>query len=216
MSCLELKVRIMAEKRFEFICVDFQKEFADVNGKYYCKGDSVNFIINTLIPFFVNKKIIINEIVSDYRQPRQSKSGSYCIPGDEGFESLIPQKIKKNDVWIKAMHNPTWVRKNGGMIEANPGLPFPNPDLFTKWLQNNIGFPSPNLEVVIFGETLDVCIYSLSQELYFRGYKVSVIFEATDPMNERLDYKETLAFYSGLTLYSSIINFEELCQRMTN
>ena len=68
----------------QFICVDFQKEFSDSRGKWFNKGDGVKFIKEQLIPYFKKNKIKINEIVSDYRQPRLGDRGIGCIPGTFG------------------------------------------------------------------------------------------------------------------------------------
>lgn len=199
----------MANKQYEFISVDYQVEFADPRGKFFCLGNSVSFINTILIPFLKENHIKINEIVSDYRQPRPTKSGNYCDPNDIGYMSLIPEEIKKS-VWVKAMHNPIWIRNNGGIKNASPGYPYPDPEGFTNWILGSIGKPSEDLEVILFGETMEVCVTSLAQELYHRGYRVNILYEATDPMNERLDLKDLMTKRSAITLYADIIRFDEL------
>lgn len=199
----------MTNKHYEFIAVDFQKEFADPQGKFYVLGSSISFINNILLPIFIDKKIMINEIVSDYRQPRPSHTGNYCDPNEPGYESMIPSEIKKSE-WVKAMHNPIWIRDNGGRANQIPGIPYPAPNAFNEWLVENIGLPHPDLEVIIFGLTLEVCVASVAQELYYRGYKAKIIYEASDPMNERLDLKDFMIERSPITLYAEFIHFCEL------
>ena len=152
---------------YNFICVDFQKEFTTAEGKWTNKGKSIDFIKNTLVPFLRERKIKINEIISDYRQPRPGDSGDGCYPGTEGYESEIPDDIKNTDVWIKCMNSPIWVRENVGIANTKSGLPYQDPNSFTKWLKFNIGEPSEDNKVILVGLTVDCCVLCTAQ-LTFR------------------------------------------------
>ena len=206
----------MEKIQIELVCVDFQNEFTDPKGRYYVQGTSVEFIKSTLIPYLKVKSILISEIISDYRQPRHSKSDSYCIPGEFGYLSNIPNEVKKPNSWIKSMHNPTWIRSNNHNESKNPHFPHPDPQAFTQWLNDHVGIATKDLRVVIFGETLDVCVYALAQELYHRGYNVYILYEATDPMFERHLYKHDIAYHSGLSVYATIIHFDDLKHMIDN
>lgn len=195
----------MGNNKIEFIAVDLQNEFTHPKGKYCSVGNSVKFIQSVLFPYLSNHHLKVNEVISDYRQPRHSKSGSYCIPGDFGYESIIPKELKKADIWVKSMHNPTWIRTQNDQ-SSFLDYPKPEPQQFSDWLKRNIG----GNDVIIFGETLDVCVYALAQELYYRGYRVYILYEATDPMNERLDHKDSIAYHTGLSVYAKLIHFDEM------
>lgn len=197
-------------KNISYISVDFQKDFTDVKGIWTIKGESVKFIKEVLIPYFQMNKIIVNEIISDYRLPRLGHKGKGCNPNEVGYESEIPNDIKNANPWIKCMHNPIWTRNNIGIKDVNPGVPYQDPVGFNNWLMKYIGNPSNDKVVVLFGETIDCCILAVAQELYFRGYVVKVIYEATDPMNERLEYKDFIAYHSSLNIYAEVINFQDL------
>lgn len=162
-----------------FICVDFQYDFADENGKNCIKGKSTEFIKQALIPFLRENKIKVNEIISDYRLPRGKSSNESCVPGTNGFESLLPQDIKNKDVLIKCAHNPIWTRKNIGIPNAKLGSIYQDPKRLDKWIQSVI--PNDCKTIILFGETMDCCIMNVSQELYFRGFDVKILYEATDP-----------------------------------
>ena len=180
----------MNKKQIEFICVDFQKDFVDEQGRSFIHGTSVSFVKNTLIPFLCQRNLLINEITSDYRLPRLGRKTESCAPGTAGFESEIPAELKKGVPWIKCMHSPIWTRKNIGNPLKVAGNPYQDPKAFERWLLSSIGDPGNDKIIILFGETMDCCILATAQELYFRGYKVKVLYEACDPMNERKDYKE--------------------------
>lgn len=200
----------MSAQKIEFIAVDFQKDFTLPNRACYVKGDSIDFIKKTLVPYLVDKKIKVHEIISDYRLPRLKSKGKCCNPNDDGFESDLPVSVKHENPWLKCMHSPLWTRKNIGLSGVRPGTPYQDPALFDQWLKEHIGVPTGDKLVVLFGLTMEICVLSVAQELYFRGYRVVVVYECTDPMNERLKYKEFIAYHSSLSLYAKAITFEEL------
>lgn len=106
------------------------------------------------------------------------------------------------------MHNPLWIRKNIGVPNVSLGKEYQSPCKFNKWLKDNV----PNKNVILFGETADCCMLQVASELYFRGYNVYFIYEACDPMNERLDKKDDVLYHSSVSIYSKTIRFEELLE----
>lgn len=190
---------------YDFICVDFQNDFADENGKNFNKGQSVKFIRQTLFPFLQNNGIRVAEIISDYRLPRGKSKNESCVPGTDGYLSLLPTDLRKGNAWIKCMHNPLWVRKNIGIANCELGEIYQDPKGFDEWVKSHV----VNKKVILFGETADCCLLQVAVELYFRKYDVFVIYEATDPMNERLSYKEDILYRSSLAIYAKTIRFSE-------
>ena len=166
-------------KYVNFISVDLQRYFTDPEGKAYKRRSSVDFVRDTLIPYFRANKLKVAEIVSDYRQPRPGDRGDCCWPGTPGYESIITNEIKKS-VWVKCMNSPIWTRDNIGDPDKEPGIPRQDGQLFQKWLDNNIGEMNIKTEVVLFGLTSDCCVLSTAQELNWRGYKVFILKEAVD------------------------------------
>ena len=165
-------------KKIAFISIDLQNEFASVGGKFYSPKPAVDFLKNTLFPFLQNKEIKINEIISDYRSPRPGDRGDGCHPGTWGYESLIPDSLRKS-LWVKCMNSPVWVRNGIGDKDKKPGLPYPDPKLFSSWLVENIG--DPNIVTpILFGLTIDCCVMSTAQELNWRGYYPKYLIEGVD------------------------------------
>ena len=193
---------------FDFICVDFQNDFASFGGVNFNKGESASFIKEKMFPFLKEHGIRASEIISDYRLPRGKSKNESCIPGSWGFQSLLPSTIKKGTPWIKCMHNPLWIRKNIGIPNTILGKEYQSPRKFNKWLKENV----PNNNVVLFGETVDCCMLQVASELYFRGYNVYFIYEACDPMNERLDKKDDILYHSSVSIYAKTICFDELLE----
>lgn len=191
---------------YEFLCVDFQKDFACADGKNFNKGNGARFIQDTLYPYLVANGIRVAEIVSDYRLPRGKSKNESCIPGTDGYESLLPNKLRKGKPWVKCMHNPLWTRKNIGVANAPLGEIYQDSQGFNKWIAEHIECK----KVVLFGLTADCCVLQVASELYFRGYDVYVIYEATDPMNERLEHKDSIMYRSSLNIYATTIHFDEL------
>lgn len=81
------------------ISVDFQKDFSDEKGKHYKQRKNVDFIKNTLVPYFRHGGIKVAEIISDYRLPRPADPDDSCRAGEWGYESEIPEDIKLKPVW---------------------------------------------------------------------------------------------------------------------
>jgi len=196
----------------QFISVDFQKEFTNKKGKWFNPGSSISFMKETLIPYFSQHNIKINEIVSDYRQPRPGDAGDGCYPGTDGYESEIPQNIKKG-VWIKCMNSPLWTRKNIGISGKKPGLPYQDPEKLTNWLNQNVGKPNDVDFIVLIGLTIDYCVFSTAQELRWRGYKVKILYEATDAVGDE-NYKNQITTKSPLLNWAKIIKWKELKKQL--
>lgn len=195
---------------FDFLCVDFQYDFVEEDGLNYNKGKSSAFVKKFLLPYLKKKGVCVSEIVSDYRLPRGKSKNESCIPGTKGFDSLIPQNLKKGKPWIKCMHNPVWTRDNIGLANREPGDLYQNPDAFNEWLTQHI----THNKVILFGLTAECCLLQVAAELYFRGYEVFVIYESTDPMNERLDRKDEIMFHSTLSIYAKTIYYNDFLKMM--
>ncbi|MGA1848694.1 MAG: cysteine hydrolase family protein [Thermoplasmatota archaeon] len=198
----------------ELLCIDLQNDFATEGGKCYTYRPSVDFVKNTFIPYVEESGIGINEIVSDYRQPRPGDDRDCCRPGEWGFESLIPLERRKGKQWIKTMNSPIWTRAGAGIPMDNPGLPFQDPVSFGNWLLKQIGGREDVGSVVVFGLTADCCVLAGVQELKWRGYEVSVLSEATDVRSG--DQEEKKRFLSGppFTFWGKAISFEELRKKI--
>ena len=198
--------------QYKFLSVDFQNEFADIKGKWYNGGKSIEFVKTQLVPFFKENNIKINEIISDYRAPRLADSGVGCIPGEFGFESILPTDIKEKDVWIKCMNSPIWIRDNIGIKDKQPGHPYQDTSLFDKWLLDKFGQPSETLTIILFGLTLDCCVLATAQELKWRGYNVKILIEATDvmPNKNQIEIKNQITNGEVLNHWLNFINFDEI------
>jgi len=195
---------------FKFISVDFQKEFASPEGKWFNPGKSVNFIKKTIVPYCRARDLKIFEIISDYRQPRPGDPGDGCYPGTPGYESEIPEDVKTGKTWIKCMNSPIWVRENIGKGHLPPGLPYQDPEGFTKWLQDTIGSPESVDFVALIGLTIDWCVFCTAQELRWRGYEVRIVNEGTDTVDGDQAYKKQILTRSPLLNWASVITWDEL------
>jgi len=193
-------------EKYNFLSVDFQYDFASINGKNFNGGNSSQFITDILIPYLENKNIKVSEIMSDYRLPRGKSKNESCVPGTIGFKSLLPESLRIGKPWIKCMHNPLWIRKNIGLENKILGDVYQSPEKFNNWLEKQ--FDSKN--IIIFGQTIECCVFQTAAELYFRGYNVLIIKEATDPMYERINNKEDIINNSNLNLYAKVIEFEKI------
>lgn len=171
-------------------------------------GESKKFIENTLFPFLRQNNFRVHEIISDYRLPRGKSKSESCVPGSVGYKSLLPDDLRSGKPHIKCMHNPIWTRQGIGIEGDVLGKEHQDPEHFSKWVSEH--FPFVNKPVVLFGETMECCILNVAQELYFRGYSVFVIYEGTDPMPERQDFKEFIAYHSSLCIYAKVVRFDEL------
>ena len=194
--------------QFEFMCVDYQYDFAGENGKVRVVGNSPQFIDSVLFPYFRANQIKVHEIISDYRLPRGRSKSESCVPGTLGFMSLLPDELRYGKPHIKCMHNPIWTRKGIGVENSVLGSEYQDPDLFSKWI--SVHLPDKDKSVILFGETMDCCILNVAQELYYRGYTVLVLYEGTDPMAERQEHKDLIAYDSCLCIYAKVIRFNEL------
>lgn len=193
-----------------FISIDLQKDFTDPDGKAYRVRPCVDFIKNTPIPYFEKNDLKIGEIISDYRQPRPGDRGDCCWPGTKGYESIIPDSIKKQPIWVKCMNSPIWTRNNIGDPKKEPGIPYQDGNKFQKWLDGIIGPINSNIEVVLFGLTSDCCVLSTAQELDWRGYKVLILKEAVDNYSGDQDEKELVLNNPPLTNWAQVVNWNDI------
>lgn len=198
-------------KKIKLLCVDLQKDFATEGGKHYYPHANVAFIKDKIVPFCVEHKIKIAEIVSDYRQPRPGDRGESCIPGTVGYESELSDEAKNKLIWVKCMNSPIWTRENIGLSGKKPGLPYEDTKAFGEWLKKVIG-PKEENEIVIMGLTIDCCCLCTTQELRMRGYKVYVIKEGVDTYNQ----KDKVEVLNGPILknWGEVINWSELQNRL--
>lgn len=193
-----------------FISIDLQRDFTEPGGKAYRIRPCVDFIKNTLIPHFEKNGLKTAEIISDYRQPRPGDRGDCCWPGTKGYESIIPDIIKKQSVWVKCMNSPIWTRNNIGDQNKQPGIPYQDGNKFQKWLDGIIGPINSNIEVVLFGLTSDCCVLSTAQELDWRGYKVLILKEAVDNYSGDQDEKELVLNNPPLTNWAQIVSWKDI------
>ncbi len=193
--------------KYEFVAVDIQNEFASKGGKFYTPKPSVSFIQKKLFPYLLKKDIKINEIISDYRQPRPGDSGDGCYPGSWGYESIIPKELQKS-LWVKSMNSPIWMRKNAGKINLKPGLPYADSKAFGKWIDKNIGKPG-KVVPVIFGLTIDCCVLSTIAEFRWRGFEPIVIIEAVDHASGKEKDKKAVLEKTGIRWWARVMSWEE-------
>lgn len=165
------------------------------------------FLNKTLFPYLRKKKLKVNEIISDYRQPRPADGGDGCHPGEWGYKSLIPDDLRKSQ-WIKCMNSPIWIRKNIGKKEKKPGLPYPDSKKFGKWLDKNIGNPG-KVTPVIFGLTIDCCVLSTIQEFRWRGYKPIVIREAVDHSSGKVADKNAVLEKTAIRWWAKVVYWKD-------
>ena len=191
------------------ISVDFQKEFTVPAGLCYEPRPSVSFIKEVIVPFLRENDIKIAEIISDYRGSRPGDMRDICHPGEEGFVSEIPDDVKSDNIWIKCMNSPIWVRENIGDPNAKPGDPYQDPDAFSRWLETEVG-KRGEVEIVLIGLTLCACILSVAQELKWRGFKVYILDKGTDVYSGDPDEKEYLLYNPPVTHWAESISWNEI------
>lgn len=194
------------------VAVDFQKEFASEGGKHYRPRPCHSFVKETLIPFLRQNDVKIAEIVSDYRLPRPADPNDCARPGEEGYISEIAGDVKLRNVWIKCMNSPIWIRDNIGNPNKEPGLPYQNPQAFTKWLEATVGKPEDVENIVLFGLTIDCCVFCTAQELSWRNYKVQILKEAVDTYSGDQKLKEMILNHLPLTRWASVITWSQFKQ----
>ncbi|MBI2645192.1 isochorismatase family protein [Candidatus Uhrbacteria bacterium] len=200
----------MQNKKIQFIAVDLQHDFTAEGGSHYRRRPSVDFVKGILMPYLQEKNIRVSEIISDYRNEYNKRSNTTCVPGTWGYASEIPAKSRNKEVWIKCQNSPVWVTKNIGDAKKEPGKPFQNPKAFTQWLENNVGKPQDVGMVVLFGLTLDCCVFCTAQELRFRGYTVKILEEATDSYSGMKQEKQIIINNYPLLNWARGIKWKEL------
>lgn len=196
--------------KYKLVSIDIQNDFAVEGGKFYKPRLSVDFIKGTIFPFLREKKIKINEIISDYRQPRIGDRGFGCVPGQWGYESIIPEELRES-LWIKSMNSPVWTRENIGKASKEPGLPCSNPEGFTKWIEENIG-QMGEVVPVLFGLTIDCCVLSVLQEFSWRGYDPVIIREAVDHDSGRIEDRDIVLDRTAVGQWGKVLNWKEVAK----
>ena len=198
--------------KYEFIAVDIQNEFATEGGKFYSYKPSIKFLSSTLFPYLKEKGIKINEIISDYRQPRPGDGGDGCHPGTWGYESLVPKELVKAQ-WVKCMNSPIWIRDGIGDANKTPGKPYPDSEAFSKWVEENIGTPETT-RPVLFGLTIDCCVMSAVQEFRWRGFEPIVIREAVDHASGKEEDKNIVLEKTAISWWADVMSWEEFKNKL--
>src|SRR3989344_3815693 len=198
----------------KFISGDLQKDFSAEGGKHYKKRDSVKFLKEILIPYLRQRNIKVAEIISDYRLPRPADRDDSCRAGEWGYESEIPEDIKLKPIWIKCMNSPIWTRNNIGNPDKEAGLPYQDPEAFTKWLNKIVGKPSDSDEIILFGLTADCCVFCTTQELSWRGYNVRVLAEGVSTYSANEKEKEMILYNPPFTNWAKAIKWKELRSKL--
>jgi nicotinamidase-related amidase len=193
----------------KIISVDFQKEFSAEGGRCYIPRPCIPFIKDVLVPFLRERGFKIAEIISDYRLPHRGSGFHACIPGTPGYRSEIPVDVKHENVWIKALASPGWIRKHSGDPSREPGLPYPDPHAFSEWLMGTVGLPSEDSEIILIGLTIDCCVLSVLEELRYRGYQASVLNEGVDTYSGDAEEKEFL-MKKVVPYWGKSVNWEQI------
>ena len=199
------------KKQYKLIGVDLQNDFTDKKGVFFVPGSAVLFLQTNIFPSIKEKKIKINEIVSDYRQPRPGDTGDCCHPGEWGYESIIPREVV-NSVWVKCMNSPIWVRDGIGDANEKPGLPYQDTESFGSWLKENIGEPDSVIPV-LFGLTIDCCVLSTAQELAWRGYSPLVLKEGIAHSSGKVEDRDKI-LETPLPNWAKVVTWEELKDKL--
>lgn len=193
----------------KIISVDLQKEFSAKGGLHHKSRPSVKFDKEILVPYLKKNKIKIAEIISDYRAPRPADRDDSTKPGEWGYESEIPEDVKLKPVWIKCMNSPIWTRKNIGIANKKPGIPYQDPKKFVKWLYKIVGKPN-QVKVALIGLTADCCVFSTAQELSWQGYEVNILEEGVDSYSGTQEEKKQILNNYPLKNWANKINWKEL------
>ncbi len=171
---------------------------------------AVEFVENTLVPYLRRYNIKVAEIVSDYRAPRPADPDDSTRAGEWGYESEIPDDIKIKPQWIKCMNSPIWIRDNIGNPDKKPGLPYQDPQAFTKWLNKTISKPDRLDAVVLIGLTADCCVFCTAQELSWRDYNVKVLTEGVATYSGNEKEKEMILTNPPFTNWAERISWKSL------
>ncbi len=198
-------------KIIQVITVDLQNEFASKGGKCWRQRPSVDFLKQIFFPFLEERKMQIHEIISDYRQPRQGDRGDCCYPGTWGYQSIIPDKLRKS-LWIKSMNSPVWVRKGLGKPGFS-GLPYPDHQAFETWLKKNIGKPERVVPLLI-GLTIDCCVLSTLQELSWLGYAPVVLRQGVDHRTGRIEDRDQI-LESPVSNWARVVEWGKLREELS-
>jgi len=194
-------------KKYAFIAIDLQNDFGTEGGKFYSPKESKKFLKGIFFPFLSERNIKINEIISDYRQPRPGDRGDCCHPGEWGYQSIIPKELVKSE-WIKCMNSPIWSRENIGLQDKAPGLPYQDITGFSKWLEANVGNPTEATPVLI-GWTIDCCVLSTCQELSWRGYYPTILREGVDHSSGKIKDRNQILI-DPVPNWGNVIEWENL------
>ncbi|ROZ63428.1 isochorismatase family protein [Ramlibacter sp. WS9] len=195
----------------KILSVDFQREFSALGGRFYKPRGCTSFFHQKIVPLLRARNEQLAEIISDYRLHRPSETEAYCVPGTWGFESEVPIDLVGGRRWIKSMNSPSWTRAHAGDPTRSPGDPYCAPSEFGEWLTETIGPPAVDGKIILIGLTLDCCVLSTAQELYYRGYRVNYLAEGVDTYNGTPEEKESL-FQTPLSMWGKVLRWSDLSQ----
>lgn len=193
------------------LAIDLQNDFTSPGGKHYIRRPVVAFLERVLFPWLTDHKIRVNEIISDYRQPRPGDRDESCIPGTWGYESIVPPNLVKAR-WIKCMNSPVWVRTNGGNPRKRAGLPHQGTHRFGNWLLRNVG-NRERVTPVVFGLTIDCCVLSTVQELNWRGYRPIILREGVDHYTGK-SFDKNAILHSPINNWATVMSWKTLRTRL--
>jgi hypothetical protein len=112
------------------------------------------------------------------------------------------------------MNSPIWIRKNIGIKNKNPGLPYPDSKKFGRWIDKNIDSPK-KVRPIIFGVTIDCCVLSTIQEFRWRGYKPIVIREGVGHSSGSERDKKAVLEKSAVSWWAETLNWKGIKKLLT-
>jgi nicotinamidase-related amidase len=193
----------------KILAVDLQHEFTTEGGALYQPRPCVPFLQETFLPVAEKRGAKIAEIISDYRATPPAAGASACVPGQWGYQSIIPAALKQQPVWVKAETSPSWIRSGGGQADAVPGLPYPAPQRFGEWLAAMLGPPTQTEPILVIGLMLEICVLCTLQELHWRGYQAKVLLEGVDTFTGDAEQKRQLCA-TLFPFWGQVLEWQEL------
>jgi nicotinamidase-related amidase len=180
------------------LSVDLQNEFARAGGRLFRPRHCVPFLTDVVFPTAKSRQWPVYEIVSDYRDPAKPLQDCSCVPGTWGAESLVPRDLLAGEPWVKSAPSPAWTQLCGA-----------DPSGLSAWLLATLGPPCAELEVVVVGLMLEVCVLSTLQELKYRGYPLKILYDGVDTYSGNPDQKKAL-FDALFPFWATPVHWDEL------
>ncbi len=111
------------------------------------------------------------------------------------------------------MNSPLWISENVGDSSKKPGLPYQDPEKFNKWLADNIGSPDEVLPI-LFGLTVDCCVLSVVQELFWRGYQSFILREGVDAPSGKAEDRD-IVLKTTASNWAKTIEWKDLKEKLS-